>query len=143
MELSASFACEILLSYKRILKILVCVCVHVVCMHLCVYPYFGMDVGSDTASSIIPLLISLILIFKINILDFVLAQTIISKGLYMHMSLNYGLSQKGISCILNQQQMLNARELGVERGALRKMRGYFLLVDGATRLNRCSMKWKK
>lgn len=54
------------------------------------------------------------LILKINIFCFVLARIICSKRLCIHLSLNYDVSRKGISCILNKQQMLHVRELGVE-----------------------------
>ena len=57
-------------------------------------------------------------IFKINSLDVVLAQILIYKGFYIHMSLNYELSKNGISCILNRHQMSNVRELGVDGDAL-------------------------
>lgn len=56
--------------------------------------------------------------FKINSSDSVLAQILIYKGSYIHMSLNYYLSKKGISCILNRHQMSNVRELRVEGDAL-------------------------
>lgn len=47
-----------------------CACISV-CM--CVYLYFDKSMDSDTVDFIFTYLISLIFIFKINILDFVLA----------------------------------------------------------------------
>lgn len=121
----------------------VCSCMQCTYTYVRIYPYFGMNVDLETVQCIFTHSVSIIFIFKINIVDFVLAQIIISKRLCIPISFNYDLSQKGISCFSNKRQMLNLREQGVEGDALRKMRGYFLLADRTTRLNRCSMKWNK
>lgn len=59
VELSTSFACEILSSYEGLLKTLVhtYLCVHVMCMYL----YFDMNVESDNCSAFLHIQLHLFL----------------------------------------------------------------------------------
>lgn len=139
LELSASFACKILLSYEELFKILVhmCVCVHV----MCVYLYFDMNVDSDNCSAFLHIQLHLFLFLKsIFWISYWLRWLLPKDRTFMYIWIMISSKREfpaswittGIEC----------KGPGGGGDALGKMRGYFLLADGTTRLNRCSMKWK-
>ena len=138
VELSASFACKIFLSYEGLFKILVHICV-CACY---VYLYFDMKVDSDNCSAFLHIQLHLFLFLKsIFWISYWLRWLLPRDRTLMYIWIMISSKRefpaswitKGIEC----------KGPGGGGDALGKMRGYFLLADGNTRLNRCSMKWKK